>query len=129
MRTIAHMLGIPREDGDLFITWIHQILELGISDDEELIKGVKAMSAYFVTQIARRKTQPTDDLISTLMNARDPSGQPLSDAHVLGALRLLLIAGIGHHVERDWIVTMASGENARRPRATGRRALIDPRGH
>ncbi|CAN5481467.1 cytochrome P450 [soil metagenome] len=94
VRTIAHMLGIAREDGDLFISWIHQILELGISDDEELMKGVKAMSAYFAVQIEKRKTEPTDDLISTLMNARDPAGQPLSDAYVLGALRLLLIAGI-----------------------------------
>src|SRR5215218_4714258 len=28
------------------------------------------------------------------MNARDKEGQPLSDGHVLGSLRLLLIAGI-----------------------------------
>src|SRR6202040_516962 len=41
-----------------------------------------------------RKKQPTDDLISTLMSARDKDGQPLSDGHVLGSLRLLLIAGI-----------------------------------
>lgn len=94
VRTIAHMLGIPREDGDLFITWIHQILELGINDDEELMKGVRAMSGYFAAQIEKRKQQPTDDLIMTLMNARDAQGQPLSDAKVLGALRLLLIAGI-----------------------------------
>jgi cytochrome P450 len=94
VRTIAHMLGIPREDGDLFIGWIHQILELGITDDAELMKGVKAMSGYFAAQIEQRKTHPTDDLISTLLNARDPNGAPLSDAHVLGALRLLLIAGI-----------------------------------
>src|SRR5260370_3099726 len=28
------------------------------------------------------------------MNARDKNGQPLDDSHVLGSLRLLLIAGI-----------------------------------
>jgi len=28
------------------------------------------------------------------MNAKGPDGQPLSDVHVLGSLRLLLIAGI-----------------------------------
>jgi cytochrome P450 len=94
VRTIARMLGIAREDGDMFIGWIHQILELGISDEAELMKGVKAMNAYFAAQIERRKTQPTDDLISTLMNARGPDGRPLSDDYVLGALRLLLVAGI-----------------------------------
>jgi hypothetical protein len=94
VRAIAHMLGIPEQDGDLFIRWIHDVLELGIKNDEILVKAVQEMSAYFAAQIEKRKQHPTDDLITTLMNARDKDGQPLSDGHVLGSLRLLLIAGI-----------------------------------
>jgi cytochrome P450 len=94
VRAIAHMLGIPEADGDRFIRWIHEILELGIKDQDILIGAVQEMIAYFSTHIERRKTHPTDDLITTLMNARDKDGQPLSDAHVQGTLRLLLIAGI-----------------------------------
>jgi cytochrome P450 len=94
VRAIAHMLGIPEKDGDLFVKWIHEILELGIRDEQILMQAVREMSAYFAGQIAQRKQNPTDDLISTLMNARDKDGQPLSDAHVQGSLRLLLIAGI-----------------------------------
>jgi cytochrome P450 len=94
VRAIAHMLGIPERDGELFIKWIHEILELGIKDDAALMRGVQDMTGYFATEIERRKKHPTDDLISTLMNARDKDGQPLSDMHVLGSLRLLLIAGI-----------------------------------
>jgi cytochrome P450 len=94
VRAIAHMLGIPESDGDLFIRWIHEILELGIKDDSALMRAVQEMSGYFAEQIEHRKQHPTDDLISTLMNARDKNGQPLSDTHVLGSLRLLLIAGI-----------------------------------
>ena len=93
-RAIAHMLGIPEKDGDLFIKWIHEILELGIHDDATLMRAVGDMTAYFAEQIEARKKHPTDDLISTLMNARDKDGQPLTDAHVQGSLRLLLIAGI-----------------------------------
>ena len=37
VRAIAHMLGIPEKDGDLFIKWIHEILELGIKDDNALM--------------------------------------------------------------------------------------------
>jgi cytochrome P450 len=88
------MLGIPEKDGELFIKWIHEILELGIKDDATLMRAVHEMTAYFVEEIEHRKKRPTDDLISTLMNARDKSGQPLADTHVLGSLRLLLIAGI-----------------------------------
>jgi cytochrome P450 len=94
VRAIAHMLGIPEKDGDLFIKWIHGILELGIRDNDALMNAVHEMTGYFAGQIELRKTRPTDDLISTLMNARGKDGQPLSDVHVLGSLRLLLIAGI-----------------------------------
>src|SRR3981189_2372842 len=94
VRAIAHMLGIPEKDGELFIKWIHETLELGIKDDAILRRAVQEMSGYFAGHIEARKKNPTDDLITTLMNARDKSGQPLSDGHVLGSLRLLLIAGI-----------------------------------
>jgi cytochrome P450 len=94
VRAIAHMLGIPERDGDLFIKWIHEILELGIKDDDTLMRAVHEMTDYFAGHVEHRKTHPTDDLISTLMNARDKDGQPLPDMHVLGMLRLLLIAGI-----------------------------------
>ena len=94
VRAIAHMLGIPEKDGDLFVKWIREILELGIRDDSVLMRAIHEMSGYFAGQIELRKNNPTDDLISTLMNARDNEGEPLSDMHVLGSLRLLLIAGI-----------------------------------
>src|SRR5579871_208945 len=71
VRAIAHMLGIPETDGDLFIQWIHEILELGIKDQAILMKAVQGMIAYFSGHIEQRRRQPTDDLISTLMNARD----------------------------------------------------------
>ena len=94
VRAIAHMLGIPEADGDLFIKWIHEILEAGITNQAVMMKAIDEVTAYFSSHIERRKTHPTDDLITTLMNARDRDGQPLSDAHVQGTLRLLLIAGI-----------------------------------
>jgi cytochrome P450 len=94
VRAIAHMLGIPETDSDRFIKWIHEILELGIKDQSILAKAIQEMSVYFADHIEHRRKHPTNDLISTLMNARDKDGQPLSDAHVQGSLRLLLIAGI-----------------------------------
>jgi cytochrome P450 len=94
VRTIAHMLGIPEQDGDLFIQWIHMILELSIKSEGMLMQAVQEMTAYFAGHIEARKAKPTDDLISTLMNAKDKDGQPLDDGHVMGSLRLILIAGI-----------------------------------
>lgn len=94
VRAIAHMLGIPEPDSDQFIKWIHMSLELSIKDVSQLNQAFQEMSTYFSAHIEHRKTHPTDDLISTLMKARDKNGRPLDDTHVLGSLRLLLIAGI-----------------------------------
>jgi cytochrome P450 len=94
VRAIAHMLGIPETDGELFVKWIHMILELSIKNESMLVQAVQEMSAYFAGHIEYRKTHQTDDLISTLMKARDKDGNPLEDSQVMGSLRLLLIAGI-----------------------------------
>jgi cytochrome P450 len=93
-RAVTNMLGVPEKDGELFIKWIHEMLELGLHDDAAVMRAIREMVAYFADQIEARKKHPTDDLISTLMNARGENGQPLTDMHVQGALRLLLVASI-----------------------------------
>ena len=93
-RAVTNMLGVPEKDGELFIKWIHEMLELGLHDDDAVMRAIREMVAYVADQIEARKKHPTDDLISTLMNARGENGQPLTDMHVQGALRLLLVASI-----------------------------------
>ncbi len=93
VRVIAHMLGVPEDDGDRFREWIHLVLEVGISDESVIMPALQEMSAYFGAQIERRRGGTGDDLISYLMKARI-DGQPLSPPHIIGSLRLLLIAGI-----------------------------------
>ena len=93
VRVIAHMLGLPEEDGDLFRHWIHQLLEVGISDNSVIMPTVTEMHGYFARAIAERAKNPGDDLITRLM--RTPiDGKPADPAQIVGVLRLLLIAGI-----------------------------------
>jgi cytochrome P450 len=122
VRAIAHMLGIPEKDGDLFIKWIHEILELGIKDDATMMRAVQEMTGYFHGHIEARKKNPTDDLITTMMNARDKAGQPLSDGHVLGSLRLLLIAGI----DTTWSAIGASLWHLAKTPADRERLIAEP---
>ena len=120
VRAIAHMLGIPEKDGELFIKWIHAILELGIKDNDALMTAAREMSSYFADQIEHRKQHPTDDLISTLMNARD-QGWPAADRRACAGLAAAAVdRRYRHHLERDRLLAMASGENARRPRSPDR---------
>src|SRR6202007_1925135 len=110
VRAIAHMLGIDEKDGDLFVKWIHEILEVGIKDDATLMRAVQEMTAFFAGHLEQRKKKPGDDLITTMMNAKGPNGQPLDDGHVLGSLRLLLIAGI----DTTWSAIRSSPWHLRR---------------
>src|SRR5450631_342669 len=122
VRAIAHMLGIPEKDGDFFIKWIHEILELGIKDDSMMKRAFHEMTAYFAGHIEHRKTHPSSDLISTLMHAKDKSGQPLSDGHVLGSLQLLLIAGI----DTTWSAIGASLWHLAKTPADRERLIAEP---
>ncbi|MBR1089739.1 cytochrome P450 [Bradyrhizobium manausense] len=94
VRIIAHMLGIPAEDGDQFRCWITMALQEGVTNQAALKQAEQEIADYFARQIAARRTTPGDDLVSFLINARRPGGQLFSDSQVLGALRLLLVAGI-----------------------------------
>jgi cytochrome P450 len=93
VRVIAHMLGLPEDDGDLYRQWIKAILEDGITDNSVLMSAVGEMTHYFMGHVFERMEKPGDDLISYLVTAKF-NGQPMGEEYAVGALRLLLIAGI-----------------------------------
>jgi cytochrome P450 len=94
VRVIAHMLGLPEADGDRFRTWIAQILETGTSDEIVLEHALEELTAYLAAHVQARRAAPRDDLISYLIGCRYSNGEPFKETHVLGTLRLLLVAGI-----------------------------------
>jgi cytochrome P450 len=94
VRVISHMLGLPDEDGDTFRNWVRQIVIEGITDVDAAQRGLDAVTDYFRQQIAQREKHLTDDLISQIMQFRYEDGAPFKENHVLGTLRLILVAGI-----------------------------------
>jgi cytochrome P450 len=93
VRVIAHMLGLPEGDGDLYRKWIHEILEVGITDVSAAVKAAGEMTHYFMGPVQERAEKPGDDLISYLVHTTF-NGERMTPENVLGSLRLLLIAGI-----------------------------------
>ena len=101
VRIVAYMLGVPVRDSDLFIRWIHEILEVGAYDDERNRNAIKAMRDYFRHHIALRREGRTEadpdgpepDLIRAMMDG-SLNGVPFEERHVLGTLNLLMVAGI-----------------------------------
>jgi cytochrome P450 len=93
-RVMAHMLGVPESDGERFRDWINGALQEGITDNAALMQAMVEMTDYFRGPMQERRQKPGTDLISYLVQQKYPDGRNLSDNHVLGSVRLLLVAGI-----------------------------------
>lgn len=90
---IASMAGLPKEDGDIFRSWVHVILE-GVGESREEREPVfMALNEYLEKAVDDHIENPRDDLISFLLNA-EIMGNKLSREHVVGTIILLMVAGI-----------------------------------
>jgi hypothetical protein len=92
-RVIAMMLGIPQEMSATFVGWVRDLLEIGLTKPEVRGPARAAIIAFFREQIADRRANPGDDLITELVQA-EVDGQPVPENHILGTCLLLLVAGI-----------------------------------
>lgn len=90
---IAHMLGLPMEDGDIFRTFIHNTLGNVDAPPEERQAAFQQLDHYLDGHLNDHLENPRDDLITFLQNA-EIFGNKLSFEHVRGTIALLMIAGI-----------------------------------
>jgi cytochrome P450 len=93
VRVIAHMLGIPESDEARFTDWAVRIFQDGQEDNEIVRTAIREILAFFGEEVARRREERSEDLISFLLDA-ELDGGPLTEKHVLGTCFLLLMAGI-----------------------------------
>jgi len=92
VRVISWMLGVPEELADTFTGWVRDTLEFG-HDPERSVPAWNAIATFFLGAVEERRQQPGDDLVSDLLRA-EVDGAPVPDAHVLGTLALVLVAGV-----------------------------------
>jgi cytochrome P450 len=97
---ISEMLGVPPEDRDTFQAWSRLLahsLDAGlIPQPEEQLRAqrraVNEFRAYFTELTERRRHEPTEDLLTGLVQAEE-AGDRLSQDELLSTCILLLIAG------------------------------------
>jgi cytochrome P450 len=93
---ICALLGVPRQDWQLFSAWtddIKKVFEWNVANDEPAITAAWAdLDAYLEEMLAQRRGNLTDDLISDLIRAED-DGDRLSHRELLTLASTLLIAG------------------------------------
>ena len=90
---IAAILGIDPSLGDQFRAWIHDFIELGATEPEAQTRAGHEIMAFMAEELAARRAEPGDDLISHLAVA-ELDGKPLDDDTILRMLVLQLVAGI-----------------------------------
>jgi cytochrome P450 len=91
-RVIARLLGLPDEDLPMFRNRAVQLISYNVHY-ERAFEASAALKEYFVEQIEKRKSKPTEDIIGDLVSA-EIDGEKLSDEAIYSFLRLLLPAGL-----------------------------------
>ena len=94
---IAELLGIPTEDRARFKAWSDAVVTgarnmQGPGGHVEIGNPHLEMGRYFYEMIERRRAEPRDDLISSLLAAQI-DGEHLNEIELIGFCTLLLVAG------------------------------------
>ena len=91
---IAELLGIPVADRDRFRTWSNSFVLPPVTDElrEQLRRHTDEFVAYLDELFAERRAQPTDDLLSALVQAEE-HGDRLSENELYSMAVLLIVAG------------------------------------
>ena len=77
---------------DTFTGWVRDVLEFA-DDPVRRRRGTEALITFFVDEVARRRAEPGDDLLSDLLHG-EVDGAPVEEGVVLGMAALVLIAGV-----------------------------------
>src|SRR6267378_354715 len=102
---ISELLGLPIEDQAQAREWAEAIAQAldPIVTQEQAVRAdraVKELAAYIGGVVARRRREPSPDLISRLIEAEDGGGH-LSEAELISTVGLLF--GAGHETTRNLI--------------------------
>jgi cytochrome P450 len=91
---IAELLGIPAENRDRFRVWSNSFLlpPLTVELREQILRHTDEFVAYLDVLFAERRAEPSDDLVSALVQAEE-RGDRLSENELYSMAVLLIVAG------------------------------------
>lgn len=89
----CRLLGLPPEDEETFVGWIHTLVEVGANEPKQAAQAAKDMTTYLEHQVEAHRQEERDDLIALLVNA-EIDGAPISHDLLIGCLILMVFGGI-----------------------------------
>ncbi len=98
VEVMAYLFGVTPEFGPQFRAWVDAMLKEGQLDREIAAKANREVRAFFSEKLRERAEQPSDDLITMVLNAHvteaDGTERAFSEREKLGALFVMLLGGI-----------------------------------
>ncbi|WP_218621492.1 cytochrome P450 [Mycolicibacterium hippocampi] len=91
-RVISKLLGLPEEDLPWFRKRAVELISYTVKY-KRAFEASAALKEYFLEQIDKRRSAPTEDIIGDLVSA-EIDGERLTDEAIFSFLRLLLPAGL-----------------------------------
>jgi cytochrome P450 len=92
VRVICGMLGVPQQDRERFHAWSEILAGDWNTDQGEMSKAFDSLCGYISELIAVKRRQPTEDLMSALIEARDNADR-LTEEELVKLGVTLLFAG------------------------------------
>jgi cytochrome P450 len=93
IRVICDLLGVPVADQELFHTWSEAIVSTTSMEPEQIRRYLDNLWAYMGELVAERRREPTDDLLSAMVQARDADTGRLTEEELVHLAAGLLAAG------------------------------------
>lgn len=94
---IANLLGVPAQDRGRFHDWSRVLAEaIDFNDNNAVLnqasQAARELHEYLLDLIAQKRTRPTNDILTSLVQAED-NGDRLSTDELIATCALLLFAG------------------------------------
>jgi len=90
---ICEILGVPAKDRDRFSHWSDNFLNVSRYTSEEVAVAEAEFTEYMAAHIDRKRAEPTDDILSTLIQESAAEDQGLTDEELRATGMSLLVAG------------------------------------
>ncbi|HEY2059201.1 cytochrome P450 [Amycolatopsis sp. NBC_01480] len=89
---ISELLGVPEDQRSQFHVWSDKATAIADVPVEEIMAAQQSLETFFAELAEKRRVEPTEDLIGTLVSARDDE-ERLSDEELVQLGTVLLSAG------------------------------------
>jgi cytochrome P450 len=91
-QVICRLIGVPTADQPRLQAWGNRAMSLSAFPAEEVRSAMNEFAGYVLDLVAARRAQPGDDLLTTLITARD-EGDALTDGELVSLVRDLIVGG------------------------------------